>query len=287
MDPSYSEWKKCYFCNGDFQEKNNIGLLYCRIHPGIKILNNNGKCFYSCCGVEVDKYDNHFLYKFTDPLGYPNKIGCLKIDHFDLETLIEKDIVIKQYNFHDKNFYIEKSFSTSDIKQKISEIKNLSIICVNNKLYKNGLSYPKRECIFYDTYTLKSKLNNINIFNKSQLDIKRFNLNIYNSAAHYLLNTESKRNKFKTLDNNTIYYDYNSDDNYIEYDLNSIENQLKNSKMDYGEDEDENIQNIWKNNIQNNSDEFKENSGEKEFVDFKVISRIDTKLSYNSDGYYS
>lgn len=101
ISAKYLTERLCVLCRCKYTELNNIGRLLCRIHPGIRLCDHDGREFFSCCGFYVDQYG----------FGTPTRLamrGCVAIDHMD------------------------DSFSLDnvDLDLKLREIKTFSIICL-------------------------------------------------------------------------------------------------------------------------------------------------------------
>ena len=264
---NYNRWRKCYHCNESFQEKNNIGQLYCRIHPGIIFISkndDNNNRYYSCCGVRVDSCQRFFMYNNIPFISQYDPLGCLKIDHFDKEYLMEK--ILDD----------EELFSKTDISKRIEQIKLLSIIAVSNQLYKYGVSKPRKECI----------IDSININNCYQL---------YNNTTNYFKSNQQIKIYNLDISKNALYSHHihfiNPDDNdNIQIDLIPVCQQIDNM-LDLNKDyQKELIDNIWNDNITTTNeditliDNLKKTINDEVPRNFQMVKRIDTELLYNYYG---
>lgn len=255
---NYKKWRKCHLCNEYFQEKDNIGQLYCRIHPGIIIFGKDRNRYYSCCGVRVDSCFNFYLYNDVHFISEYDRLGCLKIDHFDKEYLEEKI-------FNDND---DEEISKIDIDKRIEQIKAISLLSISDEVYKYGITKPKQECILEtininDCY--KQYHDETNYFSKNRLQ-RQYDLGI-------------TRNSKK----NTPFNDN------IDIDLMPICKQIDEMlslNKDYQKDA---IGNIWNENITTQEDinlyeELSNNINNDSERNFKMIKRIDSKLVYNYYG---
>ena len=77
----------CTLCVSVYQEKLNIGRLNCRLHPGIRMCDREGRIFYSCCGLYRDAHDDGRVTAHDIR-------GCLAIDHTDV-ALDDKNILAR------------------------------------------------------------------------------------------------------------------------------------------------------------------------------------------------
>lgn len=263
---NYNKWRKCYYCRECFQEKDNIGQLYCRIHPGIIFIGNDCNRYYSCCGVRVDSYNIFYNYNNRPFVSQYDTLGCIKIDHFDKEYLMERLSSV------DDN---ESLFENKDIFKRIEQIKSLSIIAVSDQLYNYGVHRPRKECII-DTINSNNCYNiNTNYFQDTK-QTKSYNLDISKNAFY------SHRIKFITpLENDNIQIDLINV-------CKQIDDMLETNK-DYQKDL---ISNIWTENIAttNTTEEILLIENLKKTIDntvprdFQMVKRIDNELVYT---YYS
>jgi hypothetical protein len=291
---NYNKERVCYICGDYFYEKENIGHLNCRIHPGIIVYNRN-KAYYSCCGSLID-CDNRIYSKTKyskSSLTYNNELGCLPIDHFEYDFLYSKGIVninpeILNIEQHDKVSF------TDNLDKRINELKSLSIQIVNKELYnKNIIKYPRKESIIDDfdiTYinNIKNSITkNKLLFNNTPNNfIKKYDLKIYTNSINTLLvnnNYTIFKYGIENVYGNNINIDIKSfDENFIGIDIWEKINELN----DYKKLLDKNkqttkIYDTW--NIKN------DNKYEKEFhiIPFMIVKRISNKIVYTSHGYYT
>lgn len=291
---NYNKERICYICGTFFYEKENIGHLDCRIHPGIIVYNRN-KAYYSCCGALIE-CDNRIYSKNKynkSSLTHSNSLGCLPIDHFEYDFLYSKGIV----NINPEILNIEnrdKVSFTDKLDKRINELKSLSIQIVNKDLYKNKIiNYPLKESII-DDFDINS-INNIkNIITKNKLlfsntpntFIKKYDLKIYtNSINTLLVNNEYTIFKYgvENVHGNDINIDIKSfDENFIHIDIWEKINELN----DYKKSLDKNkqttkIYDTW--NIKN------DNKHENDFniIPFMFVRRISNKIAYTTHGYYT
>jgi len=64
-----TSWRECAQCGTKYVEVDNIGRLLCSVHPGIKLLNDRGQSYFSCCN-RLNARDgctrmDHTIEKFT------------------------------------------------------------------------------------------------------------------------------------------------------------------------------------------------------------------------------
>lgn len=107
-----------------------MGRHMCRIHPGIRLHDRNGKEYYSCCGLEIDAYRNGMT---TDLY----MAGCVATDHMDTRAL-----------------------SLCDAGERLREIKKHAVIVIPHSMLYNvrDVVYPKFNAILHDsTATLSIK----------------------------------------------------------------------------------------------------------------------------------
>ena len=276
----YNDWKKCYFCKQDFQEKNNIGQLKCRIHPGIKLHNTKFNCFYySCCGTKIDQ--NNFIYFNRSPvhLNIHDAIGCFPIDHFDLNYLKEKGI--------------DNGLNQFDLKKRINDLKEISVIIIPDLLFNKGIRYPLNECVLYKS--LNENLNqfkklNTNIFQNDNKFIRNFNIEINYFATKSFKFYDNNDNNIKTYNGNLIYYSNTEKENNYEIDLIEISNLINENYTEKYCNEDDNIKDIWNLNIKKESDNsnycedlIKNNN----IINFTIVKRIGNYLYYDFNGFKS
>jgi hypothetical protein len=252
---NYNSWRKCYSCHESFREKDNIGQLYCRIHPGIIYTEKDLNRYYSCCGVRVDSYNMIFRNNNLLLISENDKRGCLKIDHFDKEYLKEK------LDF----------FSPNDIYKRIDQIKSISITAVPDQLYTLGITKPRKECIL-DTVNINQCYqlyhNNTNYFIENS-QIRTYNLDIMKNAlySHHHQRKEKKDN--------------------IKIDLIPLCNQID-SMLDSNKDFQKSfIDNIWNENITTTSNEdillvdnIRKNIDNEIQRTFQMVKRIDNQFIY-------
>ncbi len=117
----YTEWRKCITCNEHYREKDNIGHLLCRIHPGLLLCDKRtNKHYYSCCGL----YLNALIDKRIQVV---DACGCVKIDHIDRE------------------------FNTESISERLSEIRDFAVLVLPIKILEQPfMAKPTLECILYE-----------------------------------------------------------------------------------------------------------------------------------------
>jgi hypothetical protein len=266
LPKSYKEWRKCYFCQTSFIEKDNIGFLNCSIHPGIIIYKNNLR-YYSCCGSLINSKNFHFDNKKCLIRDQYDKMGCLPIDHFDQDHLIEKGIIsISQRKLKNDNDDI--TYFSSDLNEKIQQIKLLSYIIIPEILYKKGLSKP----IYLKTILAKIDGNKMKeIKTKLKQNVSMFGDHSY--IQQYNLNIQSNAYKNYSLE----YPVLSPNGNNIEIDLYAIIKQLKeNFKIIENEENSS-----WKDNI--NTDKMDLDQSEvkyiKQDITFYIVQRISSSLT--------
>lgn len=252
---NYNKWKRCYSCNESFREKDNIGQLYCRIHPGIIFVANDLNRYYSCCGIRVDSYNLFYNYQNKLLISENDKLGCLKFDHFDKEYLREK------IGF----------FSSTDIFKRIEQIKSLALTAVPEYIYGYGIHKPRNECIL-DTINMNdcyfSFNNNSNYFHESS-QIKIYNLDITKNALYHHDNINlGKHDKIK-IDLIPL--------------CRQIDNMLESNKSF----QKNLIDNIWNENITTTSNEdvllidnLKKTIDDEVQRNFQMVKRIDNEFIY-------
>lgn len=295
LPEKFNDWKKCYFCDECYQQKNNIGFLKCRIHPGIKLLNDsNNILYYSCCGTVIKPINVYYQNQFKQfPIfSEKDKMGCLEIDHFCYDELLEKGIIsISKKRIKKDNDDI-KSFS-SNLNEKIEQIKSLSFMIVPGLLYKNGLFKPIYSNTILQHFDYKD-IENIEKYVKENLS--SFGTNTFN--VNYKLNLESnalqgyfynkKYFNSSSLINGEVFYLENNTNNIknndITIDLLQIIQTLKEEFLSLNNN-DNYINNFWQENItseitENDHQQYNDNNNNINFS-FYVISRIGDSLSFN------
>src|SRR5277367_5149703 len=109
ISQKYNVTRRCIHCDALYLERNNIGRLLCRIHPGIKLYDKDKDNYYfSCCGLYYEDYENEVMH-----YNY-NGLGCVKIDHISVEL------------------------NKSDIVVRLSEIKSFSTLIIPSFLFSFG-----------------------------------------------------------------------------------------------------------------------------------------------------
>lgn len=250
----YNKWRRCQHCLEEYQEKNNIGQLNCRIHPGIIVSNENNR-YYTCCGILVDSNRNLILHNGLSLLSIFDTLGCVKIDHFDQDYLLQKNIEL---------------FSLDDLFERVNQIKSISWIALPDQL----LIKSKKECIL-ESFNVNNCCDSFNKYSNFFTNIKpivNYNLNISkNAVCNY--------NKIKLNENDNIEIDLYEICKIIDSLIDNLnENNKNNSNL---------IDEIWNNNIQiddtytpiiKQSDPLTKN--------FSIIKRINYKMIYNKNGFF-
>lgn len=103
----YVEPRQCIQCKTIYKEINNIGHLCCRIHPGLRLCDSQGREFFSCCGLYIDAFIEG---KVTSRA----LLGCVAIDHMD-ETAVKTG---------------NSQLSVTNLDDRLNDIKHFSIIGV-------------------------------------------------------------------------------------------------------------------------------------------------------------
>src|ERR1700761_9054839 len=95
ISEKYTVTRRCINCNTEYKEMNNIGKLLCRVHPGLKLCDNDNNNYYSCCGLYCNEFINCNILS-------SEALGCLYIDHMcnddihdgeENELLSDKNII--------------------------------------------------------------------------------------------------------------------------------------------------------------------------------------------------
>lgn len=290
LPENYTEWKKCYFCGDDYQQKNNIGFLRCRVHPGIKLIGDFNTTYYSCCGAIIIARNVYYKNQFTNLPIYTkeDKMGCLEIDHFCQDELLEKGILYSS-NKRIKNDYDDIKTFSSNFNEKIEQIKSLCFMIVPDLLYQKGLFKP----IYTNTILQKFEYSDIeNIekhvkenmlnFGNNSFNIK-YNLNIQsNSLKGYFYNKDYFKNSTSIHKNEVFYIENNTKDkDNIEIDVLQIIQSLKEEILSSTQN-DINMNEYWQDNLTNEIID-NENSLNDQPINFSfyIISRIGNSLLYD------
>ena len=201
-DIYYNKLRKCYFCNDSYYERENIGQLRCRTHPGIIIYEGNYNPYYSCCGTYIDNDNSNFAYNNSKIyLRHKNSFGCCPIDHFDKEYLEEHKVI---YDRPEKlsHIDIDKHWFSNTFHEKLKEIRALSIIFVKkDHIINKTIKQPLKQCILdefndSDIMFIKNKMVNRSLGDYSTTEyIKVYNINLYNNCFHNLLKRDDYLNK--------------------------------------------------------------------------------------------
>lgn len=288
----YNTQRKCYICQSWFIEKENIGQLECRIHPGVVLYGDKNRRYYSCCGSIFDV--DELVYKNKNssmPIVNKNALGCLAIDHFDYDALESKGIIdIKEEKL---SFLIKDKWWFSDKPTKIiKEIQSLSIFTIPLLLYNNRIvKYPINNTVL-ETFNEKNieiiinTLNDKSTFNNSiQTYIKKYDLSVYNNCLNsVLIQNKNFKHGIKNDYGSTIDISLIEKNNTIELNIWDIINELS---QKYKEPNKLNtnleiVSNIW------NDDYNKipiEESNKLSIVPFLLVRRIGTTLEYTTHGY--
>lgn len=114
--------RHCSLCNTWYKEKQNIGRLLCRIHPGLKLCDERGKIYYSCCGFYYDDFANNSVMSI-------DALGCMPIDHTDI------------------------SFDDTNLVSRLNEIKSFIIVTIPIILWDMGVERPLSHRLLYSSNT--------------------------------------------------------------------------------------------------------------------------------------
>ena len=112
--------QRCINCNRRFQELSNVGLLRCRIHPGMPVRDNAGRFYHSCCNTPLDA---SFSREPSDDVWIVD--GCLAVDHMSLE--------LDKY----------------DIEKRLQQLDTFATIVIPSLFYSFDLTPPLSKLLLY------------------------------------------------------------------------------------------------------------------------------------------
>ena len=114
----YTVPRRCTQCNIIYLERNNLGQHLCRIHPGLRLCDNKGHAYYSCCGLRItDVAEGNIMRSDSQ--------GCLKIDHSDAV------------------------FSDNNVMQRIREIRSFAVGIIPDAMFEFNFVRPQQHTIIY------------------------------------------------------------------------------------------------------------------------------------------
>ena len=151
----YNILRKCTTCNTCYTEKENIGHLLCKIHPGLLLSESQtGRTYYTCCGLYTDAYRERHITLST-------LHGCTRIDHID------------------------QPFNTCSISERLKEIRTFATLVLPDSMINHPLVVkPLLECVLYThTYHHRNKKSNAHKFS---YDINILGDTILPNSLHFL-----------------------------------------------------------------------------------------------------
>lgn len=105
----YTGQQQCATCSVRFREISNIGQHLCRVHPGLKMSDATGWCYYSCCGAYCSPQSQGNLDQAA---------GCLSLDH------------------------MSSPLSCTSLNTRLLDLQRFSTTVVPTGLFEHGMAQP-------------------------------------------------------------------------------------------------------------------------------------------------
>ena len=123
VSAKYLVERHCILCRGKYTELENLGRLGCRIHPGLRLCDKEGREFFSCCGFYVDA-------SCGGNATWLAMKGCVAVDHIDDTVKLD----------------------TSDLDLRLDAIKAFALIALPTSIFRTShhIILPRPRTIVLD-----------------------------------------------------------------------------------------------------------------------------------------
>lgn len=128
-------------CRAVYREADNLGRLLCAIHPGLKLCDDQGRSYYSCCGMECEARQKGQIHAIESS-------GCLVMDHMQsvyanepTTTTTTSTPPVQQYKM-----------DTHSVSLRLETLCRFAVTVVPSAMFRSGAAtQPLSQCVVYES----------------------------------------------------------------------------------------------------------------------------------------